>query len=266
MIMTEERAPGVYIEKADGIATVTLHNPRVGNALTRKIYNALSDAWATLEGDDDVRVVVFTASGDRHFCTGADVSVLTTQGELRRPGERTGEAWRLTWAHAGFTKPVIVSVNGTAAGGGLGFVVDGDIVFAAKHARFLDTHVNVGQICGYGALRLVGIIGASEAKRIALAGGVLSAERAHALGLVNELHDTAEESLAAAMGAARKIAEASPAAVRETFGLLRALSKSPHESAVIAAADRALDAHMPHPDASEGARAWTEKRAPQWQS
>lgn len=262
--MTEERAPGVYIDTADGIATVTLHNPRVGNALTREIYVALSEAWAALERDDDVRVLVFTASGDRHFCTGADVSVLTTQGELRRPGERTGEAWRLTWAQAGVTKPVVVSVNGTAAGGGLGFVVDGDIVFAAKHARFLDTHVNVGQICGYGALRLVGIIGASEAKRIALAGGVLSAERAYALGLVNELYDTAEASLAAAMSAAQRIAGASPAAVRETFGLLRSLGKPPHESAVIATADRALDAHMSHPDSSEGARAWTAKRAPQW--
>ncbi|CAD7337960.1 MULTISPECIES: enoyl-CoA hydratase/isomerase family protein [unclassified Sphingobium] len=264
--MTEERVPGVYIDKVDGIATVLLHNPSVGNALTREIYEGLRDAWAMLDRDSDVRVVIFTASGSRHFCTGADVSVLTTQGELRRPGERTGEAWRLTWVHAGFTKPVIVSVNGTAAGGGLGFVVDGDIVFAARHARFMDTHVNVGQICGYGALRLAGIIGASEAKRIALAGGVLGAERAHALGLVNELYDTAEDSLAAAMTAARKVAEASPAAVRETFGLLRALSKPPHESAVIAAADRALDAHMRHPDASEGARAWTEKRAPQWQS
>lgn len=262
--MTNDRAPGVYIEKADGIATVLLHNPRVGNALTREIYQALRDAWATLERDEDVRVLVFTASGDRHFCTGADVSVLTTQGELRRPGERTGEAWRLTWAHAGLTKPVVVSVNGTAAGGGLGFVVDGDIVIAAKHARFLDTHVNVGQICGYGALRLAGIIGASEAKRIALAGGVLSAERAYALGLVNELYDTAEESLAASMETARRIAAASPSAVRETFGLLRALGKPPHESGVIATADRALDAHMMHPDASEGARAWTERRKPQW--
>lgn len=266
MMMSDDRAPGVYIDKVDGVATVQLHNPRVGNALTREIFLALRDAWDALERDDDVRVLVFTASGDRHFCTGADVSVLTTQGELRQPGERTGEAWRLTWAHAGVTKPVVVSVNGTAAGGGLGFVVDGDIVFAARHARFLDTHVNVGQICGYGALRLVGIVGASEAKRVALAGGVLSAERAFTLGLVNSLHDTAAESLEAALEAARQIASASPKAVRETFGLLRALGKPAHESAVVAMADRALDAHMSHPDASEGARAWIEKRAPRWEA
>lgn len=264
MTITDGRDPGIYVERADGIATVLLHNPSVGNALTREIFIALRDTWDAIEQDETVRVVVFTASGERHFCTGADVSVLTTQGELRQPRERTGEAWRLTWGQADLTKPVIVSVNGTAAGGGLGFVVDGDIVFAARHARFLDTHVNVGQICGYGALRLVGIIGAIEAKRVALAGGVLSAERACTLGLVSEVFDTAAQSLEAAMDAALRIADASPTAVRETFGLLRALGKTPTESAVIATADRALDAHMSHPDASEGARAWMEKRKPQW--
>lgn len=256
--------PGVQLSVDAGVATVILTNPKAGNALTRNIFLALRDTWAQLEADDAVRVVVFTAAGEKHFCTGADVAALATQGSLREPGEGTGDAWKLTWRMAGLTKPVVVSVNGTAAGGGLGFVTDGDIVMASRNARFMDTHVNVGQICGYGALRLVNIIGPSEAKRIALAGGVLTAERALALGLVNELFETPAEALEAAQAAARKIAAASPTAVRKTFELLRGLSAPAHEAVVQKSADQFLDAHMTHPDSTEGAKAWMEKRPPVW--
>lgn len=262
--MSEEKEPGVYITKENGVATVLLYNPKAGNALTRNIFLALRQAWEDLDKDPDVRALVFTAAGEKHFCTGADVSALASQGQLRQPGEKTGDAWRLTWGMAGISKPVVVAVNGVAAGGGLGFVTDGDIVFAARNARFLDTHVNVGQICGYGALRLAGIIGPSEAKKVALAGGVLSAERAYELGLVNYLFDTAAEALAAAQEAAGKIAAASPTAVRKTFELLRGLTKGPNEMPVVGRADEMLDAHMSHPDATEGAKAWLEKRAPVW--
>ena len=262
--MTMDYEVGVHMTVADGVATVVLSNPSAANSLTRSIFLQLVETWKRVEDDQEIRAVVFTAAGERFFCTGADVSALATQGSLRLPGEATGEAWRLTWRMAGVTKPVIVSVNGVAAGGGLGFVSDGDIVFASRNAKFVDTHVNVGQICGYGALRLVTIIGASEAKRIALAGGALSAERAHQLGLVNELFDTPAEALEAAQKAARKIALASPASVHTTFGLLQRMSLGVGEDAVIRSADQAVDRHMTHPDATEGANAWLEKRPPSW--
>jgi enoyl-CoA hydratase/carnithine racemase len=255
---------GVDFSVEGGVATVILRNPRAGNALTRNIYLALVAAWERIQSDPSIHVAVFGAWGEKHFCTGADVSVLTTQGALRLKGEETGKEWRLTWKMAGVTKPVVVAVNGVAAGGGLGFVTDGDIVMASRNARFLDTHVSVGQICGYGALRLAGIIGASEAKRIGIAGGSLSAERAYALGLVNELFDTPAEALAGAQAAARKIASASPTAVRRTFALLDALSKTEQEAVTVGRADKSLDEHMSHPDATEGAKAWVEKRAPVW--
>lgn len=253
--------PTVLRELEDGVATITLHNPKSGNALTRPIYEALVDAWRWIEDSKDIRAATFSASGDRFFCTGADVSALKEQGSLRRPGED----WRLTWRMAGVTKPVIVAVNGVAAGGGLGFVTDGTIVVASRTARFLDTHVSVGQICGYGALRLISLIGPSEAARIALAGGNLSAERAHALGLVNELFETADEAKAGARRLALKIAGASPTAVERTSELMRAITVPGHEPTALRKADGAVDAHMSHPDAVEGPRAWMEKRTPQWQ-
>jgi enoyl-CoA hydratase/carnithine racemase len=245
-----------------GIATVTLHNPARANALTRPVYEQLCAAWESIEANPSVRAVVFTAAGERHFCVGADLSALKTQGALRRPGER----WTLTWRQFGVTKPVVVAVNGTASGGGLGFVTDGDIVLAARHVKFSDTHVAVGQICGYGALRLVEIIGPSEAARIAVGGGVLTAQRAHELGLVNELHETPGDAVRAAVGIARKIAKASPTAVRETLTLLRGMAATDHRRNVLASADAAVERHMSHPDAEEGPKAWLDKREPAWSS
>jgi E-phenylitaconyl-CoA hydratase len=261
-IAEDDVRPRVNITSAGGIAALELCNPKAGNSLTRSIFEELREAWAWIERDDAIMAVTFTARGERFFCTGADVSSL--QGALRLPGETTGDAWRLTWRMAGISKPVIVAVNGTVAGGGLGFVTDGDIVFASRNAKFLDTHVAVGQICGYGALRLVDLIGPSEAKRIALAGGALTAERAHQLGLVNELFDTPAEAVAAARAAAEKIVAASPTAVRKTFELLSALSRPSQEAPVVASADRMFDEHQKHSDAKEGPKAWLEKRKPIW--
>lgn len=262
--MTDQNDSGVNFSVENGIATVELNNPEKGNALTRNMFLALCEAWKRIENDRAIKVVVFTAAGDRFFCTGGDVSALKTQGALRLPGEATGNQWRLTWRMAGITKPVVVAVNGSAAGGGLGFVTDGDIVLASRNAKFLDTHVNIGQICGYGALRLASIIGASEAKRIALAGGTITAERAYELGLVNELYDTPADVKEAARKTAERIASASPTAVARTFEALVQLSHPSQEAAVIAKVDKMLDAHMTHPDATEGATAWLEKRKPVW--
>lgn len=254
--MTDE--PRVITDRKDGIAFVTLHNPDRGNALTRPIYEQLGEAWTWIENDREIGAAVFTAAGDRHFCTGADVSALG--GALRTPGEN----FTLTWRQAGVTKPVVVAVNGTAAGGGLGFVTDGTIVVSTRRAKFVDPHVKIGQICGYGALRLVTIIGASEASRVALAGGVLDAERAYTLGLVNELFDTAEEAKARAAELAAYIVAASPAAVAVTNGLLRGMDRLDEHQAGLAAANAAFDSHFPHPDAAEGPRSFKEKRPPAW--
>jgi E-phenylitaconyl-CoA hydratase len=252
--------PTVLREFEAGVATVVLHNPRSGNALTRSIYEELSATWDELEADSAVRVVVFGAAGNRHFCVGGDMSALEEQG-LRR----VGEDWRLTWRQADMTKPVVVAVNGTVAGGGLGFVTDGDIVVAADHARFLDTHVAVGQICGYGALRLVKIVGESEAKRLAIAGGVIDAQRAYELGLVNELLTGAEATMARAQEIARQILKASPTAMQRTFELQRAVATASDDNVPLETANRAVEDHMTHPDATEGPRAWSQNRDPAWQ-
>lgn len=250
--------PCLIVDQHDAVLTLTLSNPGRGNALTRPIYEQLNEAYRQVAADPAIRVVVFTAEGDRHFCTGADVSALG--GELRKPGE----VFTLTWRQAGISKPVVVAVNGTAAGGGLGFVTDGDIVVASRNAKFIDPHVMVGQICGYGALRLVSIVGPSEATRVALAGGALDAERAYSLGLVNELHDSADQARDRAQEIAAKIVAASPEAVRVTHQLQRGVAAAAEQQVALAEANRAWERHFGHPDATEGPRAFAAKRQPAW--
>lgn len=258
-----ERTPGVYISIADGIAQVLLHNPSRGNSVDRAIYEQLNRAWGDLDRHPNVRVIIFATSGERHFCTGADLGGLSNEG-LRRPGERSGEEWNFTWAMKGIKKPVLAVVNGKAVGGGLAFVTDADIVYASRKAEFFDSHVRVGLIVGYAALRLASIVGPSEAKRIGLGCGSLTAERAHSLGLVNELFDTPEEASNAAFKAAQAIAAGSPRVVRKTMELMRGLTRPPHDIAAIKLADQFIDEHMDHPDFKEGPLAFVEKRVPSW--
>jgi enoyl-CoA hydratase/carnithine racemase len=124
--------------------------------------------------------------------------------------------------------------------------------------------VRVGQICGYGALRLTSIVGPSEAARVALAGGVLDAERAHTLGLVNELLDTASDARARAQEIAATIVAGSPEAVRVTHELLRYIAIDSEQEVVLSDANQAWARHFSHPDATEGPRAFTERREPVW--
>lgn len=255
-----EAATGVEVELDDGVLTVTLSNSERANALTRPIYEKLRDLWLTIDDDPTVRVVVFTAVGDRHFCAGADVSALQAPGSFRYADEE----WMLTWRQAGMRKPVVVVVNGIVAGGGLGFVTDADVLVASKNARFVDTHVAIGQICGYGALLLVQSIGYSEAVRIGIAGGELSSARAFELGLVNELHATPDDARTAGHAIARRIAANSPTAVAQTLRLQRAMGEYSQLRETLADADETLYAHWSHPDASEGPKAWVERRQPCW--
>lgn len=252
----------IIAEVHDGVARLTISNPERANALSPGMLQALEQEWRRLDEDRAVRVVLFTAVGDRHFCAGADVQSLSQPGEIIDPTRPA--RWTSRQNQVG--KPVVVAVNGVCAGGGLGFVTDADVVVASRNARFLDPHVEIGQVSGFSVLRLALLVGTSEATLLALGGRAMGAERAYALGLVSELHDTPDEARGAAAEIAGNIARASPAAVAATIRGLREIRTPPHEAGVLQRAMAAATAHWTHPDAAEGPRARLEKRAPVWSS
>jgi enoyl-CoA hydratase/carnithine racemase len=132
----------------------------------------------------------------RAFQTGLDLAALAGDpASLREATRRTRDAdLALTGWHLGVATPVIVAVNGVCAGGGLHFVVDGDIVIASTAATFVDPHVSVGQASAWEAIGLAHRIPFGAAAELALGGRHvrIDAARARQLGLVSEVVDPAE--------------------------------------------------------------------------
>ena len=255
-----------YERQPDGIVVITLDRPARGNSLAPGMMAVFRAIWSEVRDDPAIRVAIVTAAGEKHFCTGFDVS------------EAEGEDAKAVFANRPLTeavhwsphqnrvwKPVICAVQGLCVGGGLHFVVDADLVVASQNAAFVDTHVNVGMV---GALENVGLakrLPLGTALRMTLVGRDyrLPAARAHQLGLVDELVAAPADVLPAALELARSMLANSPQAM--------ALSKQAVWGSVERGYRDALESawallrlHWGHPDFREGPRAFAEKRAPCW--
>ena len=258
--------PGVTFEVRDGIAFIQIERPERGNSLTPEMQPVFRALWSAVRDDPAIRVAIVSAAGDRHFCTGFDVSEADGDGaedvfqdaplaESVHWSPHQNEVW----------KPVLCVVTGLCVGGGLHFVVDSDIVIASENAAFMDSHVNVGMV---GAVENVGLarrLPIGSALRMTLMGRDyrMPARRAYELGLVDELTSTPEQARAVAEEMARSLLKNSPQAMalskQAVWGAL--------EQGYTAAMERGWDllrSHWEHPDFVEGPRAFGEKREPRW--
>ena len=194
----------------NGVAWLVLNRPEAGNALTPDQRNRIVELLDDANADVRVRAVVLTATGDRAFCTGADLRVdrpathALPDGAPARPVlavDRTClGAQRLVAALQDCDKPIVCAVNGTAAGIGAHLAFASDLVLAADHARFIEVFVRRGIVPdGGGAYLLTRLVGPQVAKELVFFGDDLAAADAARLGLVNrvvpgaELLDTARE-------------------------------------------------------------------------
>jgi enoyl-CoA hydratase/carnithine racemase len=263
LVSTYER---LDVEKSGGVGWLILNRPEAGNAFDALMLDELESAWAELDGDPEVRVIVNTANG-RSFCTGMDVvQVARDKDAMRKHSRRTRDAeLKISSWHCDVWKPVIAAVNGVCAGGGLHLVADADIVIAAEEATFVDPHVSVGQAVAYEAITLLRKSPMEAILRMTLSGKGerISAQRAYQLGIVSDV--VAGDALrSTAQTVAEAVAANSPTAMRATKKALWrslevGLSQARNEAAI------AIDRLAGHPDQEEGARAWLEKRAPRWQ-
>ncbi len=256
----------LYERRDDGIAVITLNRPERGNSLAPPMQALFRAIWAEVRDDPQIRVAIVTAAGERHFCTGFDVAEAEgADAEAVFNNRPLAEAVHWSSHQNRVWKPVICAVQGLCVGGGLHFVVDSDIVVASRNAKFLDAHVNVGMV---GAIENVGLarrLPLGSALRMTLMGRDyrMPAERAHQLGLVDELVETPAEVLPAALEMAGSMLKNSPQAM--------ALSKQAVWGSVERGYRDALEAawgllrlHWGHPDFREGPRAFAEKREPRW--
>jgi enoyl-CoA hydratase/carnithine racemase len=257
----------LLVEREGHIGWLVFNRPEAGNALDPAMFRELERAWAELDADPQVRVIVNTGEG-RAFQTGLDMKQLARDKEaLREQSRQTKRAeLRLSAWHNGVRKPVIAAVNGVCAGGGLHFVADADIVIAASDATFLDPHVSVGQVSAFEPIGLLRRSPMEPITRLALMGRHerVTAARALQLGIVSEVVDPPERLRDAARELAGKIALNSPAAMAATKRALWRALETGLTDACRAGAEELVGV-WGHPDQEEGPLAFAEKREPRWQ-
>jgi len=200
----------LLIERFDTVAVVTLNRPQVLNALSTGLRSALNGAFAALDADLDVRVIILTGAGERAFSAGLDLKELgQAQGAMFEivNNESTQNVMR---AMELCRKPIIGAINGVAITAGLELSLGCDILIASVNARFADTHILVEAKPGWGlSQRLSRAVGLMRAKEMSLSGRFIDAATALDWGLVNRV--VAQESLLpAALELARTMAAVSP--------------------------------------------------------
>jgi enoyl-CoA hydratase/carnithine racemase len=187
----KQPATFLYEHDTQGIATITLNRPERLNALTFEVYRELTDTFAALRDERDVRVVVITGAG-RAFCSGGDVHDII--GELfQRDMQGLLEFTRLTCKlirnMRALPKPVIASLNGTTAGAGACIALASDLRIASETARIAFLFVKVG-LAGTdmaASYLLPRIVGLSKATEMLYTGDFVDAAEAERIGLYNRV-------------------------------------------------------------------------------
>jgi crotonobetainyl-CoA hydratase len=250
------------------VAVIALNRPQALNAVDAALAAAMARSLALAATDDEVRVIVVTGNG-RAFCAGADLKAVA-RGESIDAAAYPGSGF------AGFVrqwieKPVIAAVNGVAFGGGAEIVLACDLAVAAADASFALPEVRRGLIAGAGGLvRMQRQVPLKLALGAALTGEPIDAATALRWGLVNEVVPSSQ-LMSTTLALADRIAANAPLAVQQTKAVLHRNSSNGSDWFDESPAtdpwsvnDSAFGAVLSSRDALEGARAFAEKRPPEW--
>ena len=176
----------IRFEYFEGIAKIVIDRPQVRNAFRPETVNEMIDAMHQCRENDDIRVVVFTGSGDKAFCAGGDQSKKGKGGYVGQDKVPRLNVLDLQKMIRSLPKPVIAMVNGYAIGGGHVLHVVCDLTIASDNAIFGQSGPKVGSFdAGFGSSYLARIVGQKKAREIWFLCRQYSAEEAKDMGLVN---------------------------------------------------------------------------------
>lgn len=246
----------------DGIATLTLSSPQTLNALSTPMLMALAETFAACAIDDRVRLVVLAAEG-KAFSAGHDLKEMQSFRSAPDGGEAQFHALFDRCADvmqqiAAMPQPVIAQVQGVATAAGCQLACTCDLIVASVTARFGVNGINLGLFCATPAVALTRRLAPGAAFELLTTGEFLSAERAHAMGVVNRLappDQLAEETLKLA----QTIASKDPAAIRLGKRAFQAQLGQPLRDAYAVAGSLMVENVM-LPDTAEGIQAFIERR------
>jgi enoyl-CoA hydratase/carnithine racemase len=251
-------------EVEENIATLTMNRPERLNALGDTLRTDLHEAITTASGDPDVRAIILTGAG-RGFCSGGDVKAMNEAKQRQASSpmmDKIAPSRDLTvLAMRDAPKPIIAAINGPAAGAGMNIALGCDIRIASSTARFGETFVKRGLHVDWGGTYfLPRIVGMAKACELIFTGDIIDAEEALALGIVSQVVEP-EALMDTVRALARRIAAGPPIAIRLAK---RALYHN-QECDLRAALEYETYAQnicRETEDASEGIRAFVEKRLP----
>ena len=248
----------VLTERRDGVLLITLNRPEARNAVNLAVAEGVAAALDELDDDADLGAGVLTGAG-KGFSAGMDLKAFVA-GERPWVGDRgfAGIVQRSA------RKPLIAAVEGFAMAGGLEIALACDLVVASREARLGIPEVKRSLVAAGGALRrLPQRLPYGVAMELALTGDPISAERAHALGLVNRVTEPGG-AVDAALELAGAIAKNGPLAVAGSKQILQ--EQFDWSAAEMWEKQGAISGPVfGSEDAKEGASAFKEKREPQWQ-
>ncbi len=243
----------------DGIALLRMNRPEVMNALNGATRDELAARFEACMADDSVRVIVITGN-DKAFVAGAD---------LKEFAERSTADWAFTDARRTWRiinscqKPIVAAVNGFALGGGCELALHCDIIVAGEGAKLGLPEIGVGVIPGgSGTQRLTRTVGKYKAMKMMLTGEWVSGQEACDMGMVSECVPDAEV-LDRAMAIARKISRMPPLGVKLIKEVAIAGMDASLETGMILER-KAFEILFSTEDQKEGARAFIEKRKPEF--
>jgi enoyl-CoA hydratase/carnithine racemase len=178
----------VVVQMKQNIAIITLNRPEVRNAINLEMVDGLNKVLDQMEHDPEVKVIIFTGSGEHAFISGGDLKqfhAAKTKEEALPMLVKVGD---LLTRIQKLKKPTIAMINGTAVGGGCEFAASCDFRFASDHAKLGFVQISLHITTGWGgASRLIRKIGRTNALRLLLTGEVMGAEQAMACGFVDKV-------------------------------------------------------------------------------
>jgi enoyl-CoA hydratase/carnithine racemase len=242
------------------VALLRLTRPEVRNALSPEMMEEIASELERLDADPEARCVVIAGS-DEVFAAGADIKAMSERSFSEALHHPAASFWKRL---AAVKTPMIAAVSGWALGGGCELALACDMIVASDSAQFGQPEITLGIIPGGGGTqRLARVLGKQRAMDLVLTGRRITAQEAHAVGLVNEVAPKGRW-LEAAMEMARRVAERPPIAAR----LAKQAVLTADEASLSAGLDaerRLYELAMATEDRIEGMQAFLEKRPPRFE-
>ncbi len=215
------------------VGVITLNRPHKLNAWDAPMRERLMAALTAFEQNEAIRAIVMTGAGDRAFCAGQDLE------EARTFDESRAEEWIRTWERfydvlRSLSKPLIMALNGTAAGSAFQVALLGDVRVGHPGVKMGQPEINAGIASVTGPWIINAMLGMSRTTELVLTGRLMEAEECHRIGLIHHLVD-ADDVLHCALRVARELAAKPPVAMRIDKQRLREMTEASFRETIDAA-------------------------------